>query len=615
MTNKSETIQAIEAQLVQAQTDIEKIDARNALAWRLQNSDTVRAIILAEEAATQAMTYDYKKGLADSLKIRGWFELQRSNYMLAKDFSEQALILFEELGDRKSKGQSLNSLGNVYHRLSDYAKAMSYFNQSLKVYQEIHDREGEADSLNNLGMVFFELPDYAKALAYFEQSLKIRQEIGILIGQAAIMTNIGNAYYELSDHAKAIAYHEQSLKMVQDLGDRIHEAISLYNLSEIYHRISDDATALDYNRKSLELSQSIGERRVEAYCFKTRGEIYVHAPELAANQTEALNIAKESLQNALRVAAEINIPNIIYEAHHTLSKLYKQQGEFALALEHYEKYVQVKEDVFNETSRKQVEKLQVLHQTEKLQYEKDIADNLNKSLQKSNAALSAANQLKSDLIAMASHDLKNPLHIILGFSNLVKESPNDAELAAEAIQAIQQESNKMLGLVNDLLKSAAESGTLELSKSQVLLASLVRESIESLKQQAKIKQQRLTFSQAEDIMISVDANRIMEVVDNLISNAIKYSPMGSAIDVRLFKRAGTVLLEVQDEGHGLSDQDKKHLFERFRKLSAKPTGGESSSGFGLFIVKQLVELHGGKVWAESDGRGKGTTFIVELPAG
>jgi signal transduction histidine kinase len=214
---------------------------------------------------------------------------------------------------------------------------------------------------------------------------------------------------------------------------------------------------------------------------------------------------------------------------------------------------------------------------------------------------------------MASHDLKNPLQVILGFASLVRESPTDAELAAEAALMIHQVSNKMLGLLKDLLNTAVESGTLELTKSQVSLASLVRDSVTSFELQAKIKQQRLTLSRIEDFTVSVDANRITEVLDNLISNAIKFSPFGSTIDIRLFKTVSGVRLEVQDEGPGLSEADKKHLFERFRKLSAKPTGGESSSGFGLFIVKQLVTLHGGNVWAESEWYRKGTTFIVELP--
>jgi len=116
----------------------------------------------------------------------------------------------------------------------------------------------------------------------------------------------------------------------------------------------------------------------------------------------------------------------------------------------------------------------------------------------------------------------------------------------------------------------------------------------------------------------VDIKRITEVMDNLVGNAIKFSPEGKAISVDVHKssdgknRNGRILFRVRDDGPGLTPDDLKKLFGKFVRLSAQPTGGESSTGLGLSIVKQVVELHGGKVWAESEGKGKGATFVVEL---
>jgi len=112
--------------------------------------------------------------------------------------------------------------------------------------------------------------------------------------------------------------------------------------------------------------------------------------------------------------------------------------------------------------------------------------------------------------------------------------------------------------------------------------------------------------------------RMREVFSNLISNAIKYSPHGKTITVRYGysesdSESKRVLIAVKDEGQGLSDLDKQKLFGQFQRLSARPTGGESSTGLGLWIAKQFVEKHGGRIWAESEGKGKGTTFFVELP--
>jgi signal transduction histidine kinase len=125
-----------------------------------------------------------------------------------------------------------------------------------------------------------------------------------------------------------------------------------------------------------------------------------------------------------------------------------------------------------------------------------------------------------------------------------------------------------------------------------------------------------------DCLAKVDSKRFYEVVDNLISNAIKYSPLGKIITVSCQKISRNqngisntyILLAVKDEGQGLTESDMTKLFGKFQRLSAQPTGGEGSTGLGLAIVKELVRLQGGRVWAESEGIGKGTTFFVELPA-
>ncbi|PIO48651.1 MAG: hypothetical protein CMR00_04040 [[Chlorobium] sp. 445] len=135
------------------------------------------------------------------------------------------------------------------------------------------------------------------------------------------------------------------------------------------------------------------------------------------------------------------------------------------------------------------------------------------------------------------------------------------------------------------------------------------------------KRQVLSFQGEQGCVVFVDPDRMREVMDNLISNAIKYSPEGKSISVRVQhitnsngkKDEQSVLISVRDEGQGLTKEDMQKLFGKFQRLSARPTGGESSTGLGLAIVKQLVELHGGTVWAESEGKDKGSIFRVKLP--
>jgi signal transduction histidine kinase len=138
--------------------------------------------------------------------------------------------------------------------------------------------------------------------------------------------------------------------------------------------------------------------------------------------------------------------------------------------------------------------------------------------------------------------------------------------------------------------------------------------VETQRPHATIKQQTIHLeSEASSVVVLVDPSLAVQVLENLISNAVKYSPPGKSIFVRLKKHAQGVRVEVQDEGPGLSAEDQKKLFGKFARLSAKPTGGEHSTGLGLSIVKKMVEAMKGKVWCESE-LGRGATFIVEFPA-
>jgi signal transduction histidine kinase len=131
---------------------------------------------------------------------------------------------------------------------------------------------------------------------------------------------------------------------------------------------------------------------------------------------------------------------------------------------------------------------------------------------------------------------------------------------------------------------------------------------------AEKKNQTLQLIAPAHQMWSCDPDRLREAVDNLISNAIKYSPVGGNIEMTMSAADDNILIRVADEGAGLSEEDVSRLFGRFQRLSARPTGGESSTGLGLSIVKRIIELHGGRVGAQSPGPGRGTTFTIRLPA-
>ena len=225
-----------------------------------------------------------------------------------------------------------------------------------------------------------------------------------------------------------------------------------------------------------------------------------------------------------------------------------------------------------------------------------------------------ADRLKGELVSIAAHDLKTPLQSIIGYAELLVEQPGGPS-ARDYAGHCARAAGRMLDIVHKMLQSdAIEGGHLTPARHVVDLGRLGLATSGILQPQAAAKKQRIHAATDEGCLVEGDEDWLRQVLENLLGNAIKYSPERRSIWLAVRKEKGQVRLEVKDEGPGLTDEDKARLFGRFQRLSARPTGGESSTGLGLSIVKQLVERHGGRVFAESEGRGLGSTFVAELPA-
>ncbi|MGY3371096.1 signal transduction histidine kinase [Bradyrhizobium sp. GM2.4] len=183
------------------------------------------------------------------------------------------------------------------------------------------------------------------------------------------------------------------------------------------------------------------------------------------------------------------------------------------------------------------------------------------------------------------------------------------------VDHIRDATKRLTTMVDHLISDAmADAFDITIRREPVDVAALVKEVAEANQPLAVNKQQAISVTAPVNVVTMCDTDRIREAIDNLISNAIKYSPIGGKIGVVVSHEGGDTIVRVSDEGAGLSPEDLGRLFGRFQRLSAKPTAGESSTGLGLSIVKRIIDMHGGEVTAESEGPGKGSTFTITLPA-
>jgi signal transduction histidine kinase len=237
------------------------------------------------------------------------------------------------------------------------------------------------------------------------------------------------------------------------------------------------------------------------------------------------------------------------------------------------------------------------------------------ALHSTNQDLINLQQIREQMTRMAVHDLKTPLAntrlAVNGLAEYCSDSLDARDMAAIALQSI----DAMTSLVENMLSIAnLTKGEFTLKNDIVVPADLIKSSIAAFRQAAFKK----SISIQEDISGGIietigDAQQLRHVLDNLISNAIKYTHRGGAIFISIKFKDDSFIITVKDNGQGMTYDDIANAFQEFRRLSALPTDGESSTGLGLFIVKKIVDLHHGKVFVESEGLNMGTTFTVILP--
>jgi len=617
-----------------------------------------------EQSARTALTLFHqlknKMMMASVLNNLGRIEYYRANFHKALDFYNDSLALRRELNDKKGIAAALNNIGLVYHSFDNQPQALKCYEESLAIKRELGDRKGMASTLNNIGLIHTLLGEYSKAIECYRESLNLRDPATELREIANIHLNIGEVYLLLGDYSKASQVFRESLKISREINDKRYEALALDALGSTCQKMKEYDTALAYHKDALTRFEEIGLQFSVASALGNLAKVYEDkgnydfAFECYQQSLERLSalgdqstmvrvkleigkmlvkqkkyeFAKTYLNEVLTKADKLSLKRERYEAYEQLAILHEHLGEFELAFHAYRNFHTIKETVFNEEQSKKVAVQQALFENELARKEADRHRQQSIELAKALAETERlkkiaeeANAFKTELLAIAAHDLKNPLQAVMGFAQLIRENPNDIERAATAAEMIERAATRMYKLIEALLISVqVETNVLNLKKSQVKVADLLCAVVEHNRPNAERKSQKIELSLEEDCIAELDTERISEVFENLISNAIKYSPMEKQITITCKKQLpqhdmqpATILIAVKDEGQGLTEEDKQKLFGKFQRLSAKPTGGESSTGLGLAIVKQLVELHGGKVWAESEGKDKGATFFVELP--
>lgn len=226
-----------------------------------------------------------------------------------------------------------------------------------------------------------------------------------------------------------------------------------------------------------------------------------------------------------------------------------------------------------------------------------------------------ANNLKTEFLTNMSHELRSPLHTIIGFAELLAEQTVGSlnETQKRFISHIQKDSSHLLNLINDLLDlSKIEAGRLELRYEPIQVGEIVREVFSSVRPRATAKSVEIRMDLSSSVPVLADRLRLKQILHNLLTNAIKFTPSDGKVWVEIVAGNGFAEISVSDTGIGVPEDQQQAVFDKFHQVKAVTSGGTEGTGLGLAITKGLIEQHGGTIWLRSK-QGTGSCFTFRIP--
>ncbi|MDB4285784.1 tetratricopeptide repeat-containing sensor histidine kinase [bacterium] len=612
-----------------------------------------QAKVFLMEALVYYERLGYSSGIANTYNNLGLLYRVTGDYAKAGDWLKQSLDLRESIGDSTGIATSCNNLGVIYELTGDYNQALLHYIRALTIFENLQDIEKVPSSYINIGNIYHVTGDLKMALESFHTALEIHKNTSNLRGMGDAYINIGEAYSEMDAFDKALSNYEKALDISLKLDDKFSQTEILTSIGKMYQQKGDLNGAEVTYFEALEICRQINEKVVAVELYNLLGGIY--------NDREKPEIAITYLEKSADMAMEIHALPELRNSYQSLTRSYQLMGEYKKAFSYQSELLKVKDSLFDEVKTHEMADMRAKHKLD--EREKNISylnelqvmsqakynaersknlllllglsllatlaavlyagylrknkDNLlieakNEELADKNKELKDLNEAKNTLMGIVAHDLKNPLSQIRGLVNIVLTEPDNLSPRQKMLtEKIGESSDRLTHMIRKILDvEIIEASKLSLEMSKSDLCAMIRQTLEEYQLDAKRKNIQLDFDTDKGQQFAVvDPEFTHQIMGNLVSNAVKYTPQHKKIHVQLSTHKDQVQLRIRDEGPGITEADQKKLFGRFQKLTARPTGGEDSNGLGLSIVKKYVDAMNGKVWCESIP-GSGATFVV-----
>ena len=320
--------------------DTFRVNLLNRAAYKLFTSDLDKTYKYASEADSLSEILGYTRGKAESLRMKGFYYEEKSDFTKALEHYDKSLELFEEVNDKTGIANCFNNKGIIYRVLGDSPRSMEFFQKALLVYEETGDKPGMGNGFNNIGIIFHDQGDLDKALEYYKKSYKIAEERHDTIGMSNSYINIGIIYHDKEDYSNALEYYKKSLKIAEGSGDLNNIILNCINTGLMYSLMKEYSSAIEYFTKGLGLSQRIGSKSLEAWNYYGLGSVLL--------EQKKLKLAHSYAQKAYSLASEIGEVELIVEASEVLAKASASLGFYEQAYNYQIVFKQMSDSLKNE---------------------------------------------------------------------------------------------------------------------------------------------------------------------------------------------------------------------------------------------------------------------------
>ena len=514
--------------------------------------------------------------------------LTQQNNVQAKKYLLDALPIVERENMDGNKGTLYMNLAIVYTAEQAYDQATELYHKCLDLYTATGDQRSIALTYTNLGDVNLQKGDYPASIGYSQKAYDAFDRLGCRYEQTITLLNIIDAQSRLKDYASAAARVDDLLRLAAGTGSAEVRAMALSTASTVheglgqhqraleefkaFYHIHDSLYSEDQKNKLSEIESQIAvtKRDAEIAAMKSQNQLDDEREQATAWRFRAL---------AIGLGICIVLVILLFLSVRTRSRINRALHENNRLVEAHNQAIAAQ----NEALRQQNERLEDL------------------------------NREKDGLIGIVAHDLKSPLNKAGGLADLIASTGPLTPAQAQAVEMLR----KVAATGNDLIRDLLDLNAIEHADSGIRLQTIeLAPFLANIQQEFAGSAQRKAIEVLTDcpaaLALVTDRSDLSRILENLLSNALKFSPSGKQVWLRAEGTATHVRISVEDQGPGISPEDQQKLFKKFQRLSARPTGGESSTGLGLAITMTLVRNLGGDILVESR-LGQGSRFTVVLP--